>query len=191
MERYRIEYSVGSYDQRDIPLRRRLRDDDVRRFLLYWLQAKVPTWIARQFTTEAGTPLSYRMVYRHAERLAASGHLAAEYGRAQPDWRAIKEGTNLRLTATITGRQPAQYRGAGELPKGLRPHRGGPQIGTARRGRPAGAVISPEDMLRGVGQGAIAADGVLVVPYFDPDARPPGDSDSAPPKRQRRKRGEP
>lgn len=167
--RYTIDYVDGTYEQADLPRRKRLRHGDVRRFLLYWLQGRAPMWMVGQFDSEAGGWLSNMMLRRHAFRLAVQGMLPMRWATVQPDWKAEAEG---RLTVPLgVGRAPAAYRGADALPKGLAPHRGGrpPGIGRAPRRR---VSTRPEDMLRGATLPA-PSDGPITFEFFEEGATPP------------------
>jgi hypothetical protein len=140
--RYRIDYTEGAYEQGDLPLRKRLRHEDVRTFILYWLQGRSPLWLARQFTSQAGGLVSGKMVRRHAERLAYQGLIPERWGRSQPDWKMEATGvTEIPMT-----RAPTTNRSADFLPVGLRPQRGGRLLGEGRRGprQPAGAPVAVE-----------------------------------------------
>lgn len=174
-DEYLIQYQEGRYDQSQLRVRKRLKDEDVATFLMYWLQGRAPVWIGKQLTSPTGAALGYQMVRQHAKRLGAQGLLDDRWADEQPDWKAYKERHNRAQPLEITKGQRFQpYKGLDVLPKGLRPTRGGrPTKGTARRGRPpANSYTRPEDLMRGVDPNA-SQDGPLVVPYFDPNAEPP------------------
>ena len=173
---YRVDYQDGRYDQFQLPLRKRLRDEDVGTFLLWWLQGRVPTWIGRQLMAQAGGPIGHRMVRSHALRLAEQGILDERWGKEQPDWRAVRaEAEGRPVAVSVTGRRPMPYRGTDALPRGLRPQRGGRPVGIARRGRPPSVAdtVTAADMMRGIAPPATNDDGPLVVPFYQASAKPP------------------
>lgn len=124
--RFHLDYIEGRYRQDDLPVRQRLRDEDVSRFILYWLQGRNAPFIARQFISPpavghpAGRRFTYHNVYAHAARLAGQGCIPAEYGRAQP---VFGDEALTINTARGMGRHP--YAPAAALPPALRPQRPG------------------------------------------------------------------
>lgn len=176
MKVYDLSYIEGSYQQGDLPLRKRLRDEDVRTLILWWLQGRNPAYIGRKLGNVLGGPVSARMVRRHVLRLATAGHLDARFGLEQPDWQRIAAEERGEPWQE-PGLQRYTARPATVLPAGIRePARGRPagagKHGTRRGRPPAEHHTPPEDMLRGVAP-SVASGGALVVPIYQEGATPP------------------
>jgi hypothetical protein len=185
-----LAYIEGTYTQDDIPRRKRLRDEDVRPFMLYWLQGRNPPYIGRAFRSLTGAAFSHHMVRSHVARLADQGYMPKQWSREQPNWLLEKGAT---MTAGRFMPKPVEA-----MPKGIVPPKRGRPKGSGkygnRRGRPPGELYSkPEDMLRGAAA-APQGDGPLVVPFYQESATPPegwqGTAPAGPPKPPQR-RGKP
>jgi hypothetical protein len=168
MERFILDYEPGTYEQRDLLPRRRLRDEDVRPMMLMWMRGCNPHYIARQFKSPRGDALSAKMVRSHAFRLAIHGHgIPMENAREPKRWTpAGRDGP----ASMERGAGSAAYTPASAIPHGLRSNRLGRKPAVGAKGN----YTRPEDML-GANQGVtLADDGALVLQMYDDGPPPPG-----------------
>lgn len=87
----RVDYQPGMYEQSDLAPRKRMKEEDVRRFIVYWLQGRTATWLGKTLLSERDAKMSPHMMRSHARRLQDQGFIPPPLGYMQPHWRTRAE----------------------------------------------------------------------------------------------------